>query len=54
MRAQVRSEVVRLSKDAADMAAIISDWQKTGDDLTFAMKTRFFPSGVKIPGVKWT
>ena len=54
LRAQVRSEVVSLSKDAADMAAIISDWQKTGDDLTFAMKTRFFPSGVKIPGVKWT
>ena len=54
LRAQVRAEGVSLSKDAADVAAIISDWQATGDDLKFAMKTRFFPGGVKIPGVKWT
>ena len=45
---------VQLSKDAKDMADIIADWQRTGDDKEFAMKTRFFPSGVKIPGVKWT
>jgi len=54
LRAQVRAAGVSLSKDAADVAAIISDWQATGDDLKFAMKTRFFPGGVKIPGVKWT
>ena len=50
----MRAEGVSLSKDAKDVADIISDWQATGDDLKFAMKTRFFPGGVKIPGVKWT
>jgi len=54
LRAQVRAEGVSLSKDATDVATIISDWQRTGDDKEFAMKTRFFPGGVKIPGVKWT
>ena len=54
LRAQVRAEGVSLSKDAADVASIITDWQRTGDDKEFAMKTRFFPGGVKIPGVKWT
>ena len=54
LRAHVRAEGVQLSKDAKDMADIIADWQRTGDDKEFAMKTRFFPSGVKIPGVKWT
>ena len=40
--------------DAAEVAKIIEQWQATADDKAFAMKTRFFPSGVKIPGVKWT
>ena len=54
LRREIQADKPSLSKDAAHMAAIIADWQQTGDDKEFAMKTRFFPSGVKIPGVKWT
>ena len=54
LRRQVRSEGVTLSPEAAHVEAIIREWEQTKDDKTFAMKTRFFPSGVKIPGVKWT
>ena len=54
LRQQVRAENVQLSADAAAMAKILDDWRRTADDKEFAMKTRFFPSGVKIPGVKWT
>ena len=43
-----------MSADASEIAKIIEEWEVTRDDKTFAMKTRFFPSGVKIPGVKWT
>ena len=35
-------------------AEIIRSWEQTRSDYDFAMRTRFFPSGVKIPGVKWT
>ena len=97
LRRAVRAEGAALSKDAAAVSEIIAHWQKTGDDKTFAMRTRcrrrtvgrlprapggggarceggpvlrnaaakptryyppparrFFPSGVKIPGLKWT
>lgn len=54
LRRQVRSESVQLSESAAHVDAIIREWERTHDDKTFAMKTRFFPGGVKIPGVKWT
>ena len=54
LRAEVRAKGVQLSKNASEVAKIIADWQRTGDDKEFAMKTRFFPSGIKIPGVKWT
>ena len=53
-RSQVRAEGVALSTAAAHVESIIREWEATKDDKTFAMKTRFFPSGVKIPGVKWT
>ena len=52
--AAVRAEAPSLSKDAAAVAEIIGEWRRTADDKSFAMRTRFFPSGVKIPGVKWT
>ena len=51
---QVRAEGVQLSADAAAVERILDDWRRTADDKDFAMKTRFFPLGVKIPGVKWT
>lgn len=54
LREQVRSENLVLSEDAAAMEHIIKEWAASHDDKTFAMKTRFFPSGVKIPGKKWT
>ena len=54
LRAAVRAEAPTLSKDAAAVAEIIGEWRRTADDKSFAMRTRFFPSGVKIPGVKWT
>ena len=50
----MRAEAPTLSKDAAAVAEIIGEWRRTADDKSFAMRTRFFPSGVKIPGVKWT
>jgi len=54
LRRQVRAEGVQLSADAAAVERILDDWRRTADDKDFAMKTRFFPLGVKIPGVKWT
>lgn len=39
LRRQVHSEGVHLSQDAADIDAIIREWQRTRDDKTFAMKT---------------
>ena len=45
---------MQLSADAAAVERILDDWRRTADDKDFAMKTRFFPLGVKIPGVKWT
>ena len=54
LRRQVRAETLTLSQDASDMESILREWELGRDDKTFAMKTRFFPSGVKIPGVKWT
>ena len=52
--ATVRAEAPTLRKDAAAVAEIIGEWRRTADDKSFAMRTRFFPSGVKIPVVKWT
>jgi len=58
LRAETRREMAAgafaLSKNASLVADIIADFARTHDDKEFAMKTRFFPSGVKIPGVKWT
>ena len=54
LRRQVRAETPTLSQDAKDMESILREWEQGRDDKTFAMKTRFFPAGVKIPGVKWT
>jgi hypothetical protein len=54
LRRQVHAEASPLSRAAAHVEAIIKEWQRTRDDKTLAMKTRFFPSGIKIPGVKWT
>ena len=54
LRAEVRAAGAPLSADAAAVAEIIRNWEKTRSDYDFAMRTRFFPSGVKIPGVKWT
>ena len=58
LRAETRREMATgafaLSKNASLVADIIADFARTRDDKEFAMKTRFFPSGVKIPGVKWT
>lgn len=54
LRREVRRENAPLSESAAHVDAIIKEWERTKDDKTFAMKTRFFPGGVKIPGVKWT
>ena len=54
LRRDVLAEGATLSTDAAATAEIIEQWQRSGDDKTFAMRTRFFPAGVKIPGVKWT
>jgi len=54
LRRQVRAKGEKLSKDAAAVAEIIAEWQSSGDDKKFAMRTRFFPEGNRIPGVKWT
>ena len=59
LRHEVRAEIARggeakLSEAAAAVEGIIQEWERTRDDKEFAMRTRFFPSGVKIPGVKWT
>ena len=54
LRQQVRAEQPPLATDAKLVDEIIQQWKRTKDDKTFAMRTRFFPSGVKIPGVKWT
>ena len=54
LRRQVRAEPPTLSRDAGDMEYILREWEQSRDDKTFAMKTRFFPSGVKLAGVKWT
>ena len=58
LRAETRREMAAgafaLSKNASLVADIIADFARTHDDKGFAMRTRFFPSGVKIPGVKWT
>ena len=54
LRRQVRQEGAPLSESAKQVREIIEQWSKSGDDKTFAMRTRFFPSGVKIPGGKWT
>ena len=54
LRKQVRDEKVPLRASAKIVEEIIQQWQTSKDDKTFAMRTRFFPSGVKIPGVKWT
>ena len=54
LRQEVRKEAKPLSKGAKLVEEIIKQWEASKDDKTFAMRTRFFPSGVKIPGVKWT
>ena len=54
LRRQVRAEGRPLRESAEQVREIIEQWQRTKDDKTFAMRTRFFPGGVKIPGVKWT
>ena len=54
LRRQVRTRDVALSADALAMEGILREWEQSRDDKAYAMKTRFFPSGVKIPGVKWT
>ena len=54
LRRQVRAEKAPLRESARLVSEIISQWEASRDDKTFAMRTRFFPSGVKIPGVKWT
>ena len=50
----MRDENVPLRSSAKLVQEIIQQWQTSRDDKTFAMRTRFFPSGVKIPGLKWT
>lgn len=40
LRRAVRAEGLNLSHDAATVAEIISQWQATGDDKMFAMRTR--------------
>ena len=54
LRRQVRAEGQPLSESARQVQDIIEQWQRTKDDKTFAMRTRFFPKGDKIPGLKWT
>ena len=54
LRRQVRAEGKPLRESAEQVREIIEQWQRTKDDKTFAMRTRFFPGGVKIPGLKWT
>ena len=41
LRRQVRTENAPLSESAAHVDAIIREWERTKDDKTFAMKTRF-------------
>ena len=53
-KVQGRGGEAKLSEAAAAVEGIIQEWERTRDDKEFAMRTRFFPSGVKIPGVKWT
>jgi len=33
---------------------LVREWVRTGDDKAFAMKTRYFPSGVKPEGFTGT
>ena len=40
LRRKVRAEGAELSKDAAAVNEIITNWQATGDDKAFAMRTR--------------
>eukprot|EP00965_Chrysotila_dentata_P157681 5208579-Pleurochrysis_carterae.AAC.1 len=56
IRAEVLAEGdVFLSEDARAVLDILSEWASTRDDRTFAMRTRYFPSGVKPPGAgQWT
>ena len=55
VRGLVASGALKRSTEAQQMADIIADWQRTADDAVFAMKTRYFPTGVKPPGFtgKW-
>ena len=57
IRAKARTLAAeRMNEDARAVNAIISEWLATGDDKTFAMRTRYFPSGVKPAGFlgAWT
>lgn len=44
------------SDDARAVEAIVREWVSTGDDKVFAMKTRYFPTGIKPEGYTgaWT
>ena len=49
-----------LSADAAAVAEILDEWARRGgggagdSDWVFAMRTRYFPTGVKVVGKQWT